>query len=308
MPEFSLDTDKTSLDLTVLLPAYNEEAAITLLIQQTHDSLAEWPGTWEILVVDDASTDKTSDKARESSVRVIRRVENGGSGASRITGILAGRGRLIAMLDADGTYDPSSLPELLSHFPDYDQVNGARDSEQGTLPLFRIPAKWIIRRIAELISGRRIPDLNTGLKVFKRDIMLQYLWAIPNGFSCVTSMTLAFLCNGHPVKYVPVSYRKRIGLSKFHPIHDTARYGLTVLRIMTCFQPLRVFLPIAFLLFAVGVVRSAIHISNSKLGMTDSDVLLCISGVLIFSLGLLADLIVRQRKCFTDPRPDLECD
>ncbi|QDV51252.1 Undecaprenyl-phosphate mannosyltransferase [Gimesia fumaroli] len=300
MPEIidcNSQTHNSPLDLTILLPAYNEENAIESLITEIRNAMTEWSGNWEILVIDDCSSDNTAAKASLSGVRLVKRVENGGSGASRKTGIRESHGELIAMLDADGSYDPSSLPELLSYFPDYDQVNGARTSEQGTIKFLRVPIKWSIRKLAEIVSGKRIPDLNTGLKIFKRDLMRNYLWAIPDGFSCVTSMTLAFMCNGHSVKYIPVTYRKRIGKSKFHPIHDTLQYFLTVLRIITYFRPLRVLAPLAFSLGAIGVLRASYHIFYSPdLGITDSDVILIVAGLMILIAGMLADLIVKQRQ------------
>ena len=300
MPEVNYEnslTDNSPIELTVLLPAYNEENAIESIIKEIRLALTEWQGQFEILVVDDCSTDLTATKAATNGVRIVRRIENGGSGASRKTGIHEARGKLIAMLDADGSYDPAFLPELLSYFPDYDQVNGARTTEQGTIKFLRVPMKWTIRKLAEFVSGKTIPDLNTGLKIFKRDQMQKYLWVIPDGFSCVTSMTLAFLCNGHPVKYIPVTYRKRIGKSKFHPIHDTLQYFLTVLRIITYFRPLRILAPLAFLLGMTGVLRSLYHICYSPvLGITDSDVILIVSGLMILIAGMLADLIVKQRQ------------
>jgi len=295
MPEVGLEVPQ--VDLTVLLPAYNERHAVGPLVEEIRRALSAWPGSWEILLVDDASADGTADVALRSGIRVIQRIENGGSGAARVTGVLAARGVLIAMLDADGSYDPSSLPEILSHLPAYDQVNGARTSEQGTVRWLRSPAKWVIRKLAELVSGRRIPDLNTGLKAFKREVMLSYLWSVPNGFSCVSSMTLAFLCNDHPVKFVPVAYRKRIGRSKFHPIRDTFQYLLTVLRIVTFFQPLRIYLPLAMLLGLTAVIRCAHHLlSTSPLGITDSDVVLAVAAVVVLAIGLLAELVVKQRR------------
>src|SRR3954470_17956135 len=142
MPEvYSRDRSTSAdLDLTVLLPSYNEEEAIGPVIREIREALREWPGTYEILIVDDASTDHTADRAVAEGVRVLRRPENGGSGASRKTGTRAAKGRVVAMLDADGTYVAGDLPKLLSYFPDYDQVNGARTSEQGTLRALRFGA------------------------------------------------------------------------------------------------------------------------------------------------------------------------
>jgi glycosyltransferase involved in cell wall biosynthesis len=297
MPEV-YDRDRTrDLDLTVLLPSFNEEEAIGPVIREIRESLKDWPGTWEILVVDDASSDQTAPRAVSENVRVLRRPENGGSGASRKTGTRAARGRVVAMLDADGTYIAGDLPQLLSYFPDYDQVNGARTSEKGTLKALRFSAKLVIRKLAEFISGKRIPDLNTGLKLYKRDLMLQYLWCMPDGFSCVTSMTLAFLCNGHPVKYVDVGYRKRIGVSKFHPVKDAAKYFATMLRIIMYFRPLRVFWPLSVIMFSAGVAGTIYHsIRQGHVRFSDSEVMFYLGSVLVLVIGLLADLIVAQRR------------
>lgn len=294
MPE---SRDGGAVDLSVVLPCFNEAEAIAPVIREVRAALVAWPGTFEILVVDDASRDGSAERADAEGVRVVRRVENGGSGASRKTGVVAARGALIAMLDADGTYDASALPELVGHFPGYDQVNGARTSEQGTHKPLRIAAKWCIRKLAEWISGKRIPDLNTGLKVFKRDVMMRYLWVLPEGFSCVTSMTLAFLCNGHPVKYVPVTYRKRIGKSKFHPVRDTARYATTMLRMIMYFRPLRVFFPIALAIGVLAVVKGVYDWKFSdRQTLQESDIILALAALMTLVIGLLADLIVAQRR------------
>lgn len=257
MPEVTpaFQDGSEALDLTILLPCYDEEKAIGPVILELREAMSGWSGTWEILVVDDASTDSSVVRAEALDVRVVRRVQNAGAGAARKTGIREARGELIAMIDADGTYPAKHLPELLSHFPEWDQVNGARTSEKGTLPWLRAPAKWLIRHLAQWIAGRKIPDLNTGMKIFKRDQMRHYLWAIPDGFSCVSSMTLAFVCNGHAVRWVPIDYRTRIGESKFHPIRDAAKYLATVVRIVMYFRPMRVFMPLALTVFGFGVAK-----------------------------------------------------
>jgi Tfp pilus assembly protein PilF len=142
------------------------------------------------------------------------------------------------MLDADGTYTAADIPKMLEYFPDFDQVNGARTSEQGDLPLLRAPVKWLVRMFVSLLVNKKIPDLQTGLKAFKRDMMLPYLWVIPDKFSHCPLITLAFLCNGHTVKYIPTEYHKRIGgRSKYHPIKDTAYVLMQVCRFMMYFNP-----------------------------------------------------------------------
>jgi glycosyltransferase involved in cell wall biosynthesis len=288
--------------LTVLLPAYNEELAIGRVLAEVVEALADVDLAYEILVVDDASTDGTAELAEQFAqecwqcpVRVIRCPENRGAGAARKVGVREARGEIVVMLDADGSYPAHCIREILAHFPAYDQVNGARTSEQGTLPWLRRPAKWFIRSLACYLTGCRIPDLNTGLKAFKRDAMLPWLWVVPDGFSCVTTMTLAFLTNGHAVKYVNVPYRPRIGTSKFHPIKDTWAYLATVLRMVLYFRPLKIFLPLAGLLMLAGVLKSlwSFHGTGS---MQESDVVVFVAGFMTAMLGLLAEVIVAHHR------------
>ena len=199
------------------------------------------------------------------------------------------------MLDADGSYPAAAIRDLLAYFPAYDQVNGARTSEQGTLPWLRRPAKWFIRKLAGYLTGHKIPDLNTGLKAFKRRTMLPWLWVVPDGFSCVTTMTLAFLTNGYAVKYVPVAYRPRIGRSKFHPVKDTLAYLATVLRMVLYFRPLKVFLPLSGLMIAGGVLKSVFSFLLTG-SMQESDIVIMVAGFMTCILGLLAEVIVAHHR------------
>jgi glycosyltransferase involved in cell wall biosynthesis len=291
-----------STEVTVLLPAYNEELAIRRVLEEIVEALAGEPLAYEILIVDDASTDRTADLAErfaqdcwQCPVRVIRLPENRGAGAARKVGVREARGEIVVMLDADGSYPAAAIRDLLAHFPNYDQVNGARTSEQGTLPWLRRPAKWFIRRLACYLTGCRIPDLNTGLKAFKRQAMLPWLWVVPDGFSCVTTMTLAFLTNGHAVKYVPTAYRPRIGKSKFHPIKDTLAYLATVLRMVLYFRPLKIFLPLAGLLIAGGALKSIASFASTG-SMQESDIVVLTAGFMTAMLGLLAEVIVAHHR------------
>jgi glycosyltransferase involved in cell wall biosynthesis len=292
----------TRLKLTVLLPAYNEELAIRAVLEEVVEALAEERLPYEILVVDDASTDRTAQIAEQFAldcwqcdVRVVRCPENRGAGAARKVGVREARGEIIVMLDADGTYPARSIPELLKYFPAYDQVNGARTSEQGTLPWLRGPAKWFIRMLACYLTGCRIPDLNTGLKAFKREAMLPWLWVVPNGFSCVTTMTLAFLTNGYAVKYLATPYRRRIGKSKFHPLKDTWAYLATVLRIVLYFRPLKIFLPLSAAMIAAAVVRSGWNFAFTG-SMQESDIVVFMAGFMTSMLGMLAEVIVAHHR------------
>ncbi len=292
MPE--IYDSETTIYTSIVIPSYNEEEAIGPVIDDVRAAMGSTDYDYEIVVVDDCSTDRTAQIAKEKGARVVERKINGGSGASRKTGTRAARGEIIVMLDADGTYTASDIPKMLELFPDWDQVNGARTSEEGTLKLLRVPAKWFIRQLAIYLSGVHIPDLNTGLKAFKRDIMLKYLWVLPQGFSCVTTMTLAFLCNGYAVTWIPTEYHKRIGQSKFHPIKDTTRYLTTVVRMVMYFNPLRVFMPVSLFLLSAGLCRGAYDSLVLNKGLQEGDIILTLGGVLIGVMGLLADLIVAQ--------------
>lgn len=289
-------TDQRTVDITVLLPAWNEEAAVGPVIREVRAVMAGRTENYEILLIDDASTDGTAATAEALGARVVRRALQGGSGASRKTGVREARGPLIVMMDTDGSYDAADIPKLLALFPRWDQVNGDRASEKGTLKALRVPAKWFIRRVAILLAGRHIPDLNTGLKAFKREPMLRYLWVVPDGFSCVTSMTLAFMTNGQAVTWVPVNYRPRIGVSKFRPFRDGARYLATVVRMVTYFRPLRVFGPLGLLLIAGSVAKGVHDLAVVEKGLQESTIVLSVGGLLVLLLGLLADLIVAQKK------------
>ncbi|MFC1510390.1 glycosyltransferase family 2 protein [Candidatus Omnitrophota bacterium] len=284
------------LDVTILMPCFNEEEALPSIIKEIREVMAATTYSYEILIVDDKSTDKSPQIAKEMGCRLIQHVFNRGAGACRKTGTLAAKSNIIVMLDADGTYPVKSIPDMLPYFPKYDQVNGARRTEEGTLRLLRIPMKWFIRKLACFLASYNIPDLNTGLKAFKRDVMLNYLWTVPDGFSCVSSMTLAFLCNGHPVKYIPIDYFKRIGKSKFHPLRDTSKYLLTVLRVVMYFNPLKVFLPLSIGLLVFGISKSFYDFFFVLGRLQLSDIIIVISGLVVGSQGLLADLIVAQSR------------
>lgn len=285
-----------SYDVSIVLPTYNEEEALPEVIKDIREAMKDTSYSYELLVVDDCSKDKTTEIAKNLADRVIRRPINGGAGAARKTGIANAKGKIIVMLDADGTYNAFDIPKMLELFPEFDQVNGSRDIEQGTLKLLRVPAKWFIRQVACLLSNRNIPDLNTGLKAFKRDKMVKFLWVIPDGFSCVTTMTLAFLCNGLNVTWVPTIYKKRIGKSKFHPIKDTYLYLLTVIRITMYFNPLAIFFPLGLIILLVGIIKSLYDVFIYVQIMQQADIVILIAGLLVMVVGLIADLIIAQTR------------
>ena len=183
---------------------------------------------------------------------------NGGSGTARRIGTTEARGQIVVWTDADMTYPNERIPEFVRYLddnPDVDQVVGARTTEEGTHKWARVPAKWVIRKIASSLAATQIPDLNSGLRAFRRDVSLPYLRLLPPGFSCVTTITMAFLSNQHAVDYLPIDYAKRAGVSKFHPFRDAYRYILQVLRMVMYFNPLKVLMPFALWIMGIGVVK-----------------------------------------------------
>ena len=223
---------------------------------------------------------------------------NGGSGTVRRIGSTNARGDIVVWTDADMTYPNERIPELVAFLrdnPEYDQVVGARTSEQGTYRFLRVPAKWTIRKIAEFLSGASIPDLNSGLRAFRADVAAPYLHLLPAGFSCVTTITLAFLQNQHPVAYVPDRLRDPGRQLEVPPFADAYRYILQVLRMVMFFNPLKVLMPIALALAVLGTGKLIFDQFEEPFRLANNTVLILLTGLIIGSIALLADLIVRSR-------------
>jgi glycosyltransferase involved in cell wall biosynthesis len=282
-------------EVTIVIPAYNESEAIITVIRKVRETMDKTAYTYEILVVDDGSTDHTGDLAEREGSRVIHHPQNRGTGAAIKTGFRAASSDYVAIIDADGSYPAESIPDLLEHVKDYPQVIGARTVEKGTKRFLRSFMKNIIRMFATFLAGTKIPDLNSGLKAFQRKEAIPFFHLCPDGFSFVSSMTLAFLTNGLPVKFVPITYRKRIGRSKFRPILDTYRYLLTVIRIVTYFAPLNVFMPLCLVMVGAGIFKGVLDFFWTGT-LQESDILLVVVGFLVGVLGVLADLIVAHSK------------
>ncbi|GLY14834.1 glycosyl transferase [Kineosporia sp. NBRC 101677] len=288
---------------TIVLPCYNEQDHVLAELERITAAMDASGLPYEVLAIDDASTDNTLAVLREAatrmpSVQVLAFRRNGGSGTARRIGTLRARGDIVVWTDADMTYPNERIPELVQILltdPSYDQVVGARLTEEGTHKWLRVPAKWLIRKIAERLSNQKIPDLNSGLRAFRRSVSLPYLRLLPPGFSCVTTITLSFLQNQHDIRYVEIDYAKRAGTSKFHFVRDAYRYILQVLRMIMYFDPLKVLMPLALWLLAIGFVKGIVDMVRHPFYFPANTMLLVMAGLLIASMGLLADLIVRSR-------------
>jgi glycosyltransferase involved in cell wall biosynthesis len=282
--------------VSVVLPCYNERDHVELEIKRISAALQAAGLSYELICVDDGSVDGTREILQATpGIRAILLPANQGAGTARRIGTQAAQGQVVVWTDADMTYPNDRIPELVAGLDDtYDQVVGARTSEAGTLRLFRVPAKWAIRRLAVWLTNTPIPDLNSGLRAFKRSVALPYLRLLPPGFSCVTTITLAFLSNGHPIRYVPIDYVKRSGRSKFHPVRDAYNYVIQVLRMVMYFNPLRVLMPVGLTLMGATLVKLVFDLVRHDLHVAGSTVLVGLAAFNIMAIALLADLVVRR--------------
>lgn len=283
-------------DVSVVLPCYNERDHVELEVKRIRAALDAAGMRHEVICVDDGSTDGTREVLQSiGGIRTILLPRNQGSGTARRIGTQQARGRVVVWTDADLTYPNERIPELVGLLDDtYDQVVGARRSEAGTIKLLRVPAKWAIRKLAAYLTATDIPDLNSGLRAFKRSVAAPYLRLLPAGFSCVTTITLAFLSNGHPIRYVPIDYFKRAGRSKFHPLKDAYNYILQILRMVMYFNPLRVLMPLGLTLLGATFLKAVVDLIVHDLRVTGSTVLVGLAAFNIIAIALLADLVVRR--------------
>lgn len=278
--------------LSVVIPAYNEETAIAGVVAETRELLARSGLRPEIVVVDDGSEDGTSTAAFAAGARVIRHRNNRGYGAALKTGILAASHDVIAIIDADGTYPPQAIPAMLDKLGNADMVVGARVGAKVHIPLVRRPAKWLLGRLANYVAAAQIPDLNSGLRVFRRDVVLQYFPILPDQFSWTTTITLAMYCDKYAVDYVPIDYHPRRGRSKIVP-WDAMSFAVLILRTAMLFRPLRVFLPVVVVCFGYGVVKTLIDFQEIG-NLSASATLALLSGLLILLIGMLGDAIATR--------------
>jgi glycosyltransferase involved in cell wall biosynthesis len=288
--EESLAAKGANAAVSIVVPAYNEEAAIGGQIERIRLAMqaSAWP--FELIVVDDGSTDGTAAAAARHDVRLLRLGRNRGYGAALKAGIAAAQNELIVICDADGTYPAESIPALLEPAAEHDMVVGARTGANVHVPLIRQPAKWLLTRLASYLAAQPIPDLNSGLRVLRRATVARFEHLLPSGFSFTTTITLALLCNDGRVAWVPIDYRRRVGASKIRPVH-VYEFLLLILRTMVYFNPLRVFLPAGGVLFALGLGRLAYDVTQWN--VTDSAVMGILGGVILWAVGLLADQMSR---------------
>lgn len=283
--------------VSIVLPVFNESGHLDTELDRIHKAMSSSDYSYEIVVVDDGSTDESVAILRaRTDIRLISFDRNRGPGAARKTGTEAARGEIVVWTDVDMSYPNDQIPDLVAALDGHDQVVGARTTEEGTHRFARIPAKWLIRRLAEFLARTPIPDLNSGFRAFRRDVAAQFTYLLPDGFSHVTTLTMVFLSNGYSVSYIDIPYAKRSGSSKFHWWVDTKRYLVQVTRMVMMWNPMRVIGPMAMVLLLVGGGKLIYDLFDKSFRIGTNTLLTLFAGGALLVLALIADLIVQVTK------------
>ena len=276
-------------DTSVIVPALNEEGAIAEVVARLQSG-----GPWhEIIVVDDGSTDATGERARAAGAIVVRHPYNKGNGAAVKSGIRKATGDVVLIVDGDGQHRPADAARLVSGIGEYELVVGARSAAtQATL--MRRFGNHLLNRLASYLTERNIPDLTSGFRAARRDCLLEFLHLLPNGFSTPATTTMSFIKAGYSVSFVPIEAEQRVGHSKIKLAKDGAKFFLILLKIITIFSPLRIFVPISVIIFALGFLY-ALRTIWTQSHVTNSSVLLIVLSVVIFLVGLVSEQISALR-------------
>ena len=275
--------------VSIVIPAYNEGAVIADVVASL-TAAAAWR---EIIVVDDGSKDETSARAAAAGARVVRHPYNKGNGAAVKTGIRAAAGDYVMIVDGDGQHHGDDAVRLAARLGEYDLVIGARSGMTQATWARRL-GNGALNWLASYLTGRDIPDLTSGFRAARREQLREFIHLLPNGFSTPTTTTLAFIKAGYNVTFEPAEARPRVGTSKIRLARDGVRFLLIILRIVTLFSPLRVFLPISLASFAVGAGYAAWTIATQS-HVTNSSVLLIMLAVIVFLVGLVSEQISALR-------------
>lgn len=274
----------------VIIPAFNEEEVIGSVVKAITSAFPDS----EIIVVNDGSTDNTAGEIAELGVIVLNHDHNRGYGASLKTGARAATRDYILFCDGDGQHSVEDVRRLMNECDGYDLVVGARKSDSHQ-PIIRRPGKIVMTKFAELLAGTKIPDLNSGLRIFKRDTLMRYLHLMPDGFSFSTTSTFAIMKSNRKYKYIPIKVNKRVGKSTVGQLKHGLEALLLMLRLAVLFEPLKVFLTVAGAFFVLSVVSFSLDIYSTG-GIADTTVLLVVSTIIVFMSGLLCDQVCAMRR------------
>ena len=282
--------------IAVLLPCYNEDAAIAQTVAAFRAAL---PGA-AIYVYDNISSDRSIEVARAAGAFVrSERMQGKGHVVRRMFADIDAD--IYVLADGDATYDATAAPALVDRLlsEQLDMVVGARTGQNVHIPTARKPAKWVLNELANQLSGSKIPDLNSGLRVMRKETVKRFLYILPNSFSFTTTITLAMLSDGRNVRYIPVDYFHRSGASKINPIKDTVRFTQLVIRTVMYFDPLRVFIPLSLVLFLSSLMVLVYRLFTGG-GLLVFGIVLFVSAIQVLTTGMLADLIDKSNARYSE--------
>ena len=280
--------------VTIIIPTMNEEQSISQVVKGVRQVMGEYGIDYEVLVIDDGSSDNTGVVAREAGARVIRHAYNMGNGAAVKTGIRNATGDVILMMDGDGQHDPADIPRLLAKIHLHGMVVGARMKGSQT-DWYRNVANTVYNLLASYICGRSIPDLTSGFRAIHASLARQFVNLLPNTFSYPTTLTLAVVHEGHSVEYVPIMVARRIGKSKIKLIRDGSRFLMIIFKIATLFSPLKVFLPISLCTAGLGIAWYLLNLLAYGPRFPPASVVMILAGLLLFMMGLISEQIAQLR-------------
>ncbi|MGQ9843962.1 MAG: glycosyltransferase family 2 protein [Spirochaetota bacterium] len=286
--------------LTLVVPVYNEIKAIesTILnLKEIKKKVKDF--SLEIIIINDGSTDDTEEILKkfihDRDVKILNHIKNRGYGAALKTGIRASKYEYIAITDADGTYPDEQIPSFFYDViqNDLDMLVGSRTGESVKIPFIRKLPKWIINKLANFMTGTKIPDLNSGLRIMKKSVLERFMNILPDGFSFTSTITISMIAKGYQVKYVPINYHQRKGKSKIRPFYDTINFVRLITRTIMFFDPLKVFLPISFPLLIGGIILILVDVILYK-NIPTIAVIITLSGLNILTVGMLAEMIANK--------------
>ena len=282
--------------ISIIIPAFNEEESIGRTIEEISNVMGKSNFNWEILVVDDGSEDRTLEIVKSKGVKYLQQERNMGYGCSIKYGVKNAKFDLVGIIDGDGTYPPELLPVMLEKMDVNDMVVGARIGKNVKIPMIRKPAKWVVNKLANYLSGEKIPDINSGLRIMKREVMEKFINLLPDGFSLTTTITLAMLTDGHKVEFHPIDYRKRKGRSKIRPVRDTLNFFQLIIRTIMYFDPLKIFFPFSLMLLLASALVLVISYFFDRQVMDITTIILFVGAIQMLAIGMIADLIVKRDK------------
>jgi glycosyltransferase involved in cell wall biosynthesis len=281
--------------ISIIVPVYNEGLNVSDVVREIVNSMRDSKYEHEVIVVDDASTDDTAHIAAGEGVKVIRHEINRGYGASLKSGIINSDGEFVAIIDGDGSYSARDLLVISDFIQDNDMVVGARTKPGAKISLPRKIDKFFLTLLASYLVETRIPDLNSGLRIIRRDRLGKFMKILPNKFSFTTTITIAFLDSNLKVKFIPVDYRKRRrGRSKIRPIHDTLNFIQLIIKTVMYFNPLKVFIPISLFFFLCGLAVFFYSLFFMPKVMDITTVILFVASIQIIAIGMIADVIIKR--------------